>query len=55
MSIPASNLKKEVAYPAASKMETVTRVREKESYMIHLTKRLLENYRALFEMAEYTK
>lgn len=55
MGIPAGNLKKEAVYPVANKMGTATRVKEKESYMVHLAKRLLENYRALFEMAEYTK
>lgn len=55
MAVPAKNLRKEQAYPVGRKTETATWKREKESYMVHLAKRLLENYRALFEMAEYAK
>lgn len=55
MGVLVGNMRKTPVYPAGRRMEAANREKEQESYMVHLSKRLLENYRAFFEVAEHTK
>ncbi|MCL6635005.1 MAG: hypothetical protein K6T29_04465 [Peptococcaceae bacterium] len=55
MGVLVGNPRKAAAYPVGRRMDVLAREKKQESYLVHLTRRLLENYRALLDMAEYTR
>lgn len=55
MGVLVGNPRKTTAYPVSRRIEAANPEKKQESYMVHLSKRLLENYRAFIETAEHSK